>query len=196
MGMVSATSDGLKETGVENMAREGGMGSIIGIAAAAGLAYWAYSSGLLSSILGTTAPAVTPPVTGSGAGTAPATTTGTTGSGAGTAPAVPVGPCSTSGVLAPALAFAQKANTTKDLGPTGIDTFNVDQWGYYLNQVCTGLADQAKLTADVLFPNDPNRGGGLNWNAYKGYATQAGLSGPRRIAGSGMGTSLVRRRRA
>lgn len=178
------------------MAREGGgMGSIIGIAAAAGLAYWAYSSGLLSSIFGTTtAPAVTPPIAGSGAGTAPAATTGTTGSGAGTAPATPIGPCSTSGVLAPALAFAQKANSQMDLGPTGVDTFNVDQWGYYLNQVCTGLADQAKLTADVLFPNDPNRGGGLNWNAYKGYATQAGLSGTRRLAGSGMGTRLVRRR--
>ena len=30
------------------------MGSIVGIAAAAGLAYWAYSTGLLSSLFGTT----------------------------------------------------------------------------------------------------------------------------------------------
>lgn len=162
------------------------MGSIVGIAAAAALGYWAYSTGLLSSIFGAAAPVVTPPVTtpaGSGAGTNAVAKTTT-----------PAGPCSTSGVLGPALAFAQKANTAKDLGPTGIDTFTVDEWGYYLNQVCTGLADQAKLTADVLFPNDPNRGGGLNWNAYKGYATQAGLSGTRRLAGSGMGTRLVRRR--
>lgn len=178
------------------MAKDG-MGTVIGLAAGAGILWYAYNSGWLSAfglgptVAATTAPpATTPPVTG----TTPAVNTQAAGSGAGTAPTpTPSGPCGSSGVLAPALAFAQAANTGMKLGPTGTDQFSMDQWNFYLDKVCTGLSAQAGLIADTVFPGDPNRGGPLNWNAYAGYATQHGLSGLRRIAASGMGTRLVRK---
>ncbi len=178
------------------MARDGGgMGTVIGLAAGAGILWYAYESGWLSAFgLGPTVVAAPAVVPASATGTTPAVTSGTTGSGAGTTPTpTPSGPCSLAGVLSPALARAQAANTSMKLGPGGSDTFSMDQWNYYLDQVCTGLSSQAGLIADSIFPGDANRGGPLNWNAYSGYAAQHGLSGPRRIMASGMGTRLVRK---
>lgn len=180
------------------MAREGGGIGIVGIAAAAGLAYWAYSTGLLSALFGTTAAVATTttPVTttpaGSGAGTNPVATA-VTPTPVTPAP-TPAGPCPLTGVLAPALALATTAQSWADPNaPTSV--LNMDQWNYYLGQVCTGLSTQvgAGLDAGAIFPERSDRGGPLNWTAYKGYATAAGLSGAR-IAGSGMGTNLARRR--
>ena len=51
----------------------------------------------------------------------------------------------------------------------------------------TGLADDAGVTADRLFPGRDDRGGPLNWSAFAGFAQQAGLSGV-------LGTNLRRRR--
>jgi len=183
---------------------DSGLKTVLGLAVVGAVGYFAYTSGLLNSLLGIVQPSGTtpPPSTGSGAGTSTTTTTGTTGSGAGTNPAPPpappappyplgpAGPCTFSGVLAPTLAFAQKANPTLSLGPSGSDTLNMDQWGYYLNEVCTNLSAQAGLDPGVIFPGDANRGGGLNWNAFAGYAKGQGLSG-RRVSGVG-GTYLRR----
>lgn len=161
------------------MAREG-LGSIIGIAAVAGLGYWAYSSGLFGSLFGSSvAPAPAPPPTP------------TVPSGAGTNPqppvtATPAGPCSGAGVLAAWLATVQKSRPTSNaagavagaFGDGQPGTLTIDEWCYYGNQNCTGICDQFKLNADALFPADPNRGGQLNWSAFSGYARNAGLSGP------------------
>jgi len=92
------------------------------------------------------------------------------------------------GALAKILPLAQAGNPNLKLGPAGTDTLNIDQWDYYANQWCTGYADQIGLNADTIFPNDPNRGGPLNYNAFAGYATQKGLSGP-------IGSHIVMRRR-
>ena len=190
------------------------MGSIVGIAAAAGLAYWAYSTGLLSSLFGTTsttggtpdaaataaaqaaaAAAAATAKTNSDAAAAAATKAAADAAAAAAA-AANAGPghCPLTGVLAPALALAQKQQGWADPNdPASVLT--MDQWNYFLNQVCTGLSAQVgdKLDAGQIWANDPNRGGPINWLAYKGYATAAGLSGPRRLAGSGMGTRLVRK---
>jgi len=74
-------------------------------------------------------------------------------------------------------------------------TLTIDEWGYYLNQLCSGMADQYKLNADALFPGRDDRGGPLNWSAFAGYASQAGLSAYRRRARRGalIGTRVVRR---
>ena len=218
MGMVSADSVvGWLSFVIEvkKMARDGGgMGSIVGIAAAAGLAYWAYTSGLLSSILGTSTTTTTTTTDAAAAAAAKAAAdaaaaTATTNSTAAAAAAAKAaadaaaaaaapkntGPCPLTGVLSPALALAQKAQGWTDPNDP-LSVLSMDQWNYYLGQVCTGLSTQvgAGLDAGAIFPNDPTgRGGPLNWTAYKGYATQAGLSGAR-IAGSGMGTHLARRR--
>ena len=180
------------------MAKDG-MGSVIGLAAGAGILWYAYSSGWLSAFgLGpTVAPATTPVTTtpsGSGAGTNPVTTAPATTPATTPPAAVSTSPCPLTGVLAPALALAQKQQGWADPNDAA-SVLTMDQWNYFLNQVCTGLPAQVgdKLDAGQVFLNDANRGGPINWLAYKGYATAAGLSGPRRIAASGMGTHLVRR---
>lgn len=172
------------------MAKDG-IGTVVGLAAGAGLLWYAYESGWLSVFgLGpTVAPASQPATTPPAATAAPATSAG---SGAGTTPTPPAGgPCSPAGVLTKMLALAQAGNPT--YGPNGTGTLTMDQGNYYLDEVCTGLSAQAGLIPDVIFPNDPNRGGPLNYNAYAGYAGQHGLSGPRRLLGSGFGTRLVRK---
>ena len=173
------------------MAKDG-MGSIIGLAAGAGILWYAYESGWLSAFgLGPTVASALPTPVPAAAAAAPVATAG---SGAGTAPATPSGPCPLTGVLSPALALAQKQQGWGDPNAPG-SVLNMDQWNYFLGQVCTGLAAQLgdKLDPAAVFPGDANRGGPLNWLAYKGYATAAGLSGLRRIAASGMGTRLVRK---
>jgi hypothetical protein len=145
--------------------------TILGLAIAGVGAWWLYSSGLLSNLLGAPAAAPVPPVVPP-------------------APAVPAGPCSLVGVLGPTLALAQKANPNKSLGPSGTDTFTMDEWNYYLNTFCTGLADQVKLDPGLVFPGRDDRGGPLNWNAWAGYAKSAGLSGARRRGV--IGSHLVR----
>lgn len=181
------------------MAKDG-IGTVVGLAAGAGILWYAYSSGWLSAFgLGptvATVPATTPvtaPPVGSGAGTNPVTTTPATTPPV-TTPPVATGPCPLTGVLVPALALAQKQQGWANPNDAA-SVLTMDQWNYFLNQVCTGLPVQVgeKLDAGQVFLNDPNRGGPLNWTAYKGYATAAGLSGPRRLAGSGMGTRLVRK---
>jgi len=184
------------------MAKDG-LGTVIGLAAAGGLAWFAYSQGWLGSLFGaatTTPPVTTPPATTTGSGSGTGTTTntnGTQGSGSGTTTKTTdttnTGPCSAAGALAHALALAQSANSKMALGPNGIDTFTMDQWNYYVDQYCTGLSSQAGLNPDVVFPGDNARGGPLNWNAYAGYAAQHGLSGRRRIAGSGAGGRILRK---
>lgn len=193
------------------MAKDG-IGTVIGLAAAAGVAYWAYSSGILSSLLGTTTTTTTSDAAAAAAAKAAAdaaAATAKTNSDAAAAAAAKTaadaaaaalntgpGHCPLTGVLAPALALAQKGQGWTDPNDP-LSVLSMDQWNYYLGQVCTGLSTQvgAGLDAGAIFPNDPTgRGGPMNWTAYKGYATAAGLSGPRRIAASGMGTKLVRRR--
>jgi hypothetical protein len=169
-------------------------GGLVGLAAAGLLAWWAYSSGLLSSLFGAPAaaapaapstPAVVPP-SASGAGTnlvprapSPAPTPSPTP----VAPAATAGgPCNPAGIIAPWLAAVQAAQgATFGLNLPG--TLTADQWGYYLNQICTGANMQFHVDPDTLFPGDPNRGGPLNWNAMLGYAHQAGLSGLGIVAG-------------
>jgi hypothetical protein len=182
------------------MAKDG-LGTVVGLAAGAGILWYAYSSGWLSAfgIGPTVAAPATVPVTApptepvaSGAGTNPVTTAPTATT---TTPPAATGPCPLTGVLAPALALAQRQQGWSDPNaPTSV--LSMDQWNYFLGQVCTNLSTQLgdKLDPGAIFPNDPNRGGPINWLAYKGYATAAGLSGFRPMAGSGMGTRLARRR--
>lgn len=189
------------------MAKDG-LGTVIGLAAAGGLAWFAYSQGWLGSLFGA--------ATGSGSGSGTTTNTGTQGSGSGTntttntngtqgsgsgtttktTDTTNAGPCGPAGALARALALAQAANPTMALGPSGTDTFLMDQWNYYLDQYCTALSSQQGLNPDVVFADDPVRlavrGGRLNWNAYAGYAAQHGLSG-RRLLGSGAGARILRK---
>jgi len=162
-----------------------GVGALIGLLAAGGLAWWLYESGIFGSLFGTSTTTTTTTTT-------PTTTSTVSGSGAGTnATPATSGPCPTTGVLSQALALAATAQSWSDPNdPTHVLT--MDQWNYYLNQVCTGLPNQvgAKLDAAQVFPNDSARGGPINWTAYQGYAQQAGLSG---LRGSGAGTRVHRR---
>ena len=177
---------------------------LIGLAALGVGAYFVYEMFFAVAPATTTAGGVTPPPTttgggsaAGGAGTAPAKNTATSGSGAGTSlwpanppyPLGPSGPCSPQGVLSPILSLAQKANPSMNLGPTGTDTFTMDQWNFYANQQCSGLATQAGLDPNNVFPGDDNRGGPLNWNAWAGFAKGQGLSGPRRR--SPIGSNIV-----
>ena len=180
------------------MAHDSGLGSILPIAIVGGIGYWLYSSGMLSSLFGssaaaTTAPTTTPPAGGTNPVVAPPAPP------APPAPnAVAPQPCGPGGSLAKILALAQKANPGLKLGPDGTDTLTIDEWGYYGNQYCTGLPDQVGWNADTLFPNDPNRGGPLNWNAAAGWGTQRGLSAVnprnrgRRVGRRLIGTNMVR----
>ena len=175
------------------MARD--MGSIIGIAAVAGLGYWAYTSGLFGSLFGSSSSVAPTGGTnpGSGAGTNPVT------------PSVPVSPpppppappvvptCSGSGILAPLLSSVQRAQGST-FGTNLPGVLNVDQWDWYLDQLCSGMSKQWKLTADDLFPGAADRGGPLNWNAFYGAATQAGLSGPGRRIGARVARGRILRR--
>lgn len=154
------------------MAKDG-IGGIVTIAAVGGLGYWLYSSGMLSSLFGSSAPAPvsTPPGTNPVASPIP--------SAPAAAPATPAAPppCSGAGILPVLLSNVQKLPNGSTYGPNLPGTFTIDEWGYYLNQLCTGMADQYKLNADALFPGKDDRGGPLNWSAFSGYAQQAGLSG-------------------
>jgi hypothetical protein len=163
------------------MADDSSIKMIAGLAVVGIGAYWLYNNFLLpAAVAATPVPATTPPAT---------TTTAVTT----TAPAVvttPAGPCNLSNTLAPLLKFAQAAQPTLSLGPTGSDGLTMDQWCYYGSDVCSNMCAQAGLDPGVIFPNDAARGGVLNWNAFEGYAVQKGLSGYRRC---GLGTNLVRR---
>ena len=143
---------------------KGGLSTVIGIAAVGGIGYWLYSSGLLSSLFGTST-------------TAPTTPSGTTPPAGGTNP-VPVktGPCNPAGLLAPVLAAAQKYDSSKQVGVNLPGTYTIDEWDYFLNNVCSGAAAQFGLTADAMFAGDSARGGPLNWSAFQGYAQGKGLS--------------------
>lgn len=176
------------------MAKDG-LGGILPIAIVGGVAYWLYSSGMLSSLFGSSAapvPTTAPPA----GGTNPVPTTTVT-----TPPppnvVAPPPPCAPAGILAPLLADVQKAQgSTFGAGLPG--TLTIDQWGYYLNNRCSGMADQYKLNADTLFPGAADRGGPLNWSAFAGYAQQAGLSAVprnrgRRVGRRLIGTNMVRR---
>ena len=180
------------------MAHEGGS-SILPIVIIGGVGYWLYSSGILSSLFGSSAPAPAPAATTPPAG-------GTNPVAAAPAPPTPPAPnvvappppCSPSGILAPLLADVQKAQGSS-FGAGLPGTLTIDQWGYYLNQRCSGMADQYKLNADTLFPGRDDRGGPLNWSAFAGYAQQAGLSAVnprnrgRRVGRRLIGTNMVRR---
>ena len=181
------------------MAHEGGLGSILPIAIVGGIGYWLYSSGILSSLFGTstatTAPSTNPPA----GGTNPVATS--------PAPPAPQAPnvvstppaCNGKNILAPLLASVQKLPGGSNYGPNLSGTYTIDEWGYYLNQLCSGMADQYKLNADSLFPGRDDRGGPLNWSAFAGYAQQAGLSAVnprnrgRRVGRRLIGTNMVRR---
>ncbi len=158
-------------------------GTIITLGVVGGLGYWLFSSGMLSGLLGSSAPAA-PPVSGGGnpaGGTNPV-------------PAPATGPCSGSGVLASWLSRVQKARPYgKDFGPTATGELTIDEWCYYGNEGCTGICDQSGLTADGLFPGRDDRGGPLNWNAFSGYAQQKGLSAVHRPRRRMIGTNMVRR---
>ena len=102
-------------------------GSIITVGILGGLGYWLYSSGILSSLFGTSAPASTasvgnPPAAG---GTNPVPT-----------PPNPVLPpvappaCSASNILGPLLAKIRTLPKGSTYGPNLPGTFNIDEWGY------------------------------------------------------------------
>jgi hypothetical protein len=158
------------------------MKTIVGVAIAGAAAYLIYANwSSISGLIPGAAPA-TPLPGGSGAGSGTtANTGGTGGSGSGTAVTAKyplgTGPCSFTGVLAPILAAAQAGNSGLKLGPSGADGLSLDQWGYYMDRVCTGLQTQSGLNPDAVFPGAEDRGGVLNWNAFKGYAAAQGLSG-------------------
>lgn len=143
--------------------------NLIGLGIAGLAAWWAYKNFFVPSPgTPTTTPPAVPPATPV---TTPPVPTPTPTSG---------GPCAAAGLLAPTLALAQAYDSTKQIGPNLPGTFNIDQWGYFLNEVCSNAENQFRLTADDLFPGDPNRGGPLNWSAWSGYAKAAGLSAPPR----------------
>lgn len=148
------------------------MGTVITLGVVGGLGYWLYSTGLLNSLFGSPAPAAPVPTTPA-VGTNPTLTT----------PAVVTVPppppvCSGAGVLASLLNNVKRAQGPNgaNYGPGLPGTLTVDEWGYYLDQMCTGLPSQYHLDADSLFPGRDDRGGELNWSAFSGYAGQAGLS--------------------
>jgi hypothetical protein len=123
-----------------------------------------------------------------GTSTVPSTGPGTNAQPAATVAPVNTDVCSKSGALAPWLAIVQKARPYgMDFGPDASGALTIDEWCYYGNQRCTGICDEAGLTAGDLFPNQDDRGGPLNYNAFAGYARQRGFSG--------LGTNLRRRRR-
>lgn len=166
------------------MAKDG-LGTIITLGIVGVGGYFLYSSGMLSSLFGSTPAPTTPPTTNPppAGGTNPVVAPPTP-------PPPPAGPsCSPNGALAKILALASAANPTLKLGPSGTDTLSIDQWDYYGNQYCSGMMDQQGINADTLFPNDPNRGGPLNYNAFAGWAAQKGLSAYR-------GLGARRRRRS
>jgi hypothetical protein len=146
---------------------QSGVGSLITIVGGGLLAWWAYEN----FFAGPAAPATPAP--------------GPAGGGAGTnlvpnpnppvPPAPPAGPCSGAGVLAPILA-AVVADKGATYGENLPGTLTIDEWDWYGNRICTGVMDQFGVNADTLFPNADDRGGPLNWNAFKGYAQQHGLS--------------------
>ena len=150
------------------------IGKLIPLAVVGALGYWAYEM-----FFAQPAAASTVPATGPGTNLVPAATP----------PAPPPGPCPRSGVLAGALARAKTAAgaNAANYGEGLPGTYTIDEWDYFLNQGCTGLADDAGVTADRLFPGRDDRGGPLNWSAFAGFAQQAGLSGA-------LGTNLRRRR--
>lgn len=169
------------------MSQSGGMGSVIGIAAVAGLAWWGYNAGLFGSLFGSSpsAPAPTP-----GTPTNPA-------SGAGTNP-TPSTPatfiCGQPGFQAALLKKLQALPNGATYGPGLPGQFTIDEYAYYGNEICTGAFDEHGLTADKLFPGRDDRGGPLNWSAMSGYMTQNGLSGPRRIASNRVARGRILRR--
>lgn len=152
------------------------IGKLIPLAIVGAIGYWAYEMFFAAPVAATTS---TVPPTGPGTNLVPAST-----------PPAPTGPCPRTGVLAGVLARA-KASAGANASQYGDGlpgTYTIDEWDYFLNQGCTGLADDAKVNADTLFPGDPARGGPLNWSAFAGFAQQAGLSGH-------LGTNLRRRMR-
>lgn len=156
---------------------------LIPLAIIGGLGYWAY----LTFFSTPAAPAATTPPTGPGTNPQPNTAIPPVN----TTPPVPTppsGPCPKNNVLAAILKYAQTgqgdtAGTQFGEGLPG--TLTMDQWCYYGDQDCTGICLQNDITPDHYFPGDANRGGPINFSAFKGYATQAGLSG--------LGTHAVRR---
>lgn len=166
------------------MAADDTIKMVVGLAVVGIGGWWLYNNYFLPAATVVVPPATTPPAT-----TPPVTTTTPA---VVTTPVVttPAGPCNLSNTLAPLLTFAQKAQPTLSLGPTGSGTLTMDQFCYYGDQVCTGLCAQAGMDPGVIFPNDAARGGPINWNAFTGYATQHGMSGYRR---RGLGTNLMRR---
>ena len=137
---------------------------LLGLAAVGVAGYFAYEYFFAPAV------ATPPPATGGAAPAAPPPVVTTP---------PPPGPCSKSGVLAAVLDRARKSAGTNagQYGPGLPGTYTIDEWGYFLNQGCTGQADDIGLTADALFPGQEDRGGPLNWSAFAGYAQQKGLSG-------------------
>ena len=156
---------------------------LIPLAIIGGLGYWAY----LTFFATPATLAATPPATGPGTNPQPNTTippVNTTPP----APPPPSGPCPKTGVLASILKYAQQAQgdtAGTQFGDGLPGTLTMDQWCYYADQDCTGICLENDITPDHFYPGDPNRGGPINWSKFKGWATQAGLSG--------LGTHAVRR---
>ena len=153
------------------------LGKLIPLVIVGAIGYWAYETFFATPA----APAATAPATGPGTNAQPNTTIAPVV----TTPPKPAGPCGTSGVLAPWLGIVQKAYPSGNYGEGLPGTLTIDEWCYYGDQECTGICPQVGLTADALFAGRDDRGGPLNWSAFKGYATQQGLSG--------LGTHAVRR---
>jgi hypothetical protein len=153
-------------------------GEIITVGILGGLAYWLYSSGMLNSLINSFS---NPSASGAAPGTQTQTPIQTVVQQPVYTPSPPA--CTGSGILGPLLARAKTGAGAAgaSYGPNLPGTFTVDEWGYFLNDLCSGMADQYRLNADTLFPGRDDRGGPLNWSAFEGYARQAGLSGPRRI---------------
>jgi hypothetical protein len=170
------------------MAKDG-LGAILPIALVGGIGYWLYSSGMFSSLFGSSTPAATAP---------PSTTPPAGGTNPVLPPPTPLS-CKPAGILAPLLASVQKLPNGSTYGPNLPGTFTIDEWGYYLNNLCSGMADQYKLNADSLFAGRDDRGGPLNWSAFSGFAQNAGLSAAnprnrgRRVGRRMIGTNMVRR---
>lgn len=156
---------------------------LIPLAIIGGLGYWAY----LTFFATPATAAAPPPTTGPGTNPQPNPTippVNTTPP----PPPPPQGPCPTNGVLAGILKYAQQGqgdNAGTQFGDGLPGTLTMDQWCYYGDKECTNICLQNNVTPDRFFPGDAARGGPLNWTAFKGYATQAGLSG--------LGTHAVRR---
>lgn len=155
------------------------VGKLIPLAIVGALGYWAYEMFFAH-------PAA---AASSGSGVGPGTNLVPNTGSAVVAPPAPAGPCPRTGILAGVLDRAKRSAgaNAANYGEGLPGAYTIDEWDYFVNQGCTGLADDAGINADTLFPGRDDRGGPLNWSAFVGFARQAGLSGS-------LGTNLRRRR--